>query len=93
MDFFYIALIFCGVMFSLAGIISAVFFYRNKNTGKVKSSSTKTRYVLSDNSNVFHRPDCPCVKKIDSMNLNTRHSSYSTLISIGCKPCKKCNPK
>jgi len=93
MDFFIIALIFCGVLFSIAGIILAVFLYRNKKPDKTNTTSPKSKYVLSDNSNIFHRPDCPCVKKIDSINLNTRHNSYSTLISVGCKPCKKCNPR
>lgn len=84
------------ILFIMSFVLTFVIIYKmnkTKNDNISQSKSVKTKYILSESSNTFHRPDCPYVKKIDHWNLNTKHNSYSTLISIGCKPCKKCKPK
>jgi hypothetical protein len=90
MDFFIWTMVFLGIFFSVLGIVLTIIYFRKPKT---PTNKPKFKYVLSESSNTFHRPECPYVKKIDSMNRNTNHNSYSTLISVGCKPCKYCNPK
>ncbi len=83
-------------LFILSFIVAFVIIFiykRTANRSNSKINTSKSKYVLSESSNTFHRPNCPYVRKIDSLNLNTNHNSYSTLISIGCKPCKKCKPQ
>lgn len=81
------------IAFIVCYILLYLYVVKKQKNSNSKSSIEKPTYIISESSNTFHRPDCPYVKKIDSLNLNTKHSSYSTLISIGCKPCKKCKPQ
>ena len=49
-------------------------------------------YVLNVNKTKFHLPDCQSVKDIKEANRIDYYGSRETLIEVGYKPCKNCNP-
>ena len=49
------------------------------------------RYVASEKSEVFHRPDCKWVKKINADNL-MGFMSREDAVKIGRRPCRSCKP-
>lgn len=59
--------------------------------------SSRNKYICNRKTNVFHRPDCPCVKdKYDSKGEYVKQEynvSYKSMIDAGFRPCTKCNPK
>lgn len=76
--------------------------YKKKRENEQKYScysQSKTQYVCNMKTNVFHRPNCPCVKNMNEYNskgeeVKWRHDvSYQTMIAVGFKPCNKCKPK
>jgi len=53
--------------------------------------SLPQKYVASQRSKVFHRPDCVWAKKIAPHNL-VEFSSRAKAIASGRRPCKACKP-
>jgi len=56
-----------------------------------KSAVTKYGYVASDNSEVFHKPECRWAKRIKPKNLVV-YNSRDEAINAGKRPCKSCKP-
>lgn len=93
------------LMFAIAAILICfviyLILYPTDNSEKNSTANAKPKllYVCNNKSNVFHRPDCPCVKNMSKYDLNgdtvrkDSYSNYRTLISIGYKPCNKCKPR
>jgi phosphatidylserine/phosphatidylglycerophosphate/cardiolipin synthase-like enzyme len=48
-------------------------------------------FVVSKNSQVFHRPDCKLAAKISAKNL-VRFPTREAAIQAGMKPCQECSP-
>ena len=49
-------------------------------------------YVLNKNSRIFHKPNCSSASTIRESNKADYTGSRDDLISMGYKPCKRCNP-
>ncbi|MGI6116951.1 MAG: Ada metal-binding domain-containing protein [Bilifractor sp.] len=54
-------------------------------------SSTESSYVGNVNSKIFHRPDCPSVKRMKEKNKRV-FSSRQEAVNSGYKACKDCRP-
>jgi hypothetical protein len=52
---------------------------------------TEYKFVASENSKVFHRPDCHWVKQIKPENL-IDYDTRAEAIKAGKRPCKQCKP-
>jgi len=52
---------------------------------------TEHKYVASNSSDVFHKPDCRWAQNISKENLIT-YKSRDEAIKAGKRPCKTCNP-
>lgn len=52
---------------------------------------TEYKYVASNSSNIFHKPDCRWAQNISKENLIT-YKSKDEAIKAGKRPCKTCNP-
>ena len=50
------------------------------------------QYILNKNSKLFHRPNCPSVKRMKESNKQAYTGSRDVLIAQGYRPCKNCNP-
>ena len=74
---------------------SANTFASEPNDGEAaKSQRTQIpagAFVASKNSMVFHKPDCPFVKRISPDNLVT-YKTRDDAIKAGKRPCKQCKP-
>lgn len=93
------------LMFAIAVILICFVIYLilypadDSEKKSTANSKPKLLYVCNNKSNVFHRPNCPCVKNMSEYDLNgdiVRNNScsdYRTLIAIGYKPCNKCKPR
>lgn len=53
--------------------------------------SPEYKYVASNSSNIFHKPDCRWAQNISKRNLIT-YKSKDEAIKAGKRPCKTCNP-
>lgn len=49
-------------------------------------------YIVNRNSDIFHKPDCPSVKKMAEKNKEPFKGKRSVLIDQGLKPCGNCHP-
>ena len=49
------------------------------------------KYVASNSSNIFHKPECRWAKNISQTNLVT-YNSKDEAVKAGKRPCKTCNP-
>jgi len=65
--------------------------FRNQTETNVKSSSGQRGYVASNNSDIFHKPDCRWAKNISPDNLVT-YKSRQEAVKAGKRPCKWCKP-
>jgi hypothetical protein len=57
----------------------------------VNSTTVEYSYVASNNSNIFHKPDCRWAQNISKENL-IKYKSREEAIKAGKRPCKTCNP-
>jgi hypothetical protein len=57
----------------------------------VNSPAVEYKYVASNSSTVFHRPECRWAQNISKENLVT-YKSREEAIKAGKRPCKTCNP-
>ena len=55
-------------------------------------SSAKGTYIINENTNKFHKPDCRSVKMMKDKNKKKYTGKRSVLINSGYEPCKNCNP-
>lgn len=55
-------------------------------------SSAKGTYIINENTNKFHKPDCRSVKMMKDKNKKAYTGKRSELINSGYEPCKNCNP-
>lgn len=60
-----------------------------RNSGQ---SSAKVTYIINENTNKFHKPDCRSVKMMKDKNKKKYTGKRSELINSGYEPCKNCNP-
>jgi methylphosphotriester-DNA--protein-cysteine methyltransferase len=49
------------------------------------------KYIASNSSNIFHKPDCRWAQNISKRNLVT-YKTREEAIKAGKRPCKTCNP-
>jgi len=56
-----------------------------------KPAKTEYKYVASGKSGIFHRPDCPFVKRIKPENL-VGYKTRTEAIKDGKRPCRRCKP-
>lgn len=56
-------------------------------------SSAKGTYIINENTNKFHKPDCRSVKMMKDKNKKKYIGKRSVLINSGYEPCKNCNPE
>ena len=56
-----------------------------------KIDAAEYKYVASNSSNIFHKPDCRWAQNISQRNLVT-YKSREEAIKAGKRPCKTCNP-
>lgn len=54
--------------------------------------SARRSYVLNTNSQKFHKPSCPSVKKMAERNKAEIIASREQIMARNYVPCKKCNP-
>ena len=60
-----------------------------RNSGQ---NSAKGTYIINENTNKFHKPDCRSVKMMKDKNKKKYTGKRSALINSGYEPCKNCNP-
>ena len=63
-----------------------------KNSRRSGQSSAKGTYIINENTNKFHKPDCRSVKMMKDKNKKKYTGKRSELIRSGYEPCKNCNP-
>lgn len=63
-----------------------------KDSRRSGQSSAKGTYIINENTNKFHKPDCRSVKMMKDKNKKTYTGKRSELINSGYEPCKNCNP-
>lgn len=63
-----------------------------KNSRRSRQSSAKGTYIINENTNKFHKPDCRSVKMMKDKNKKKYTGKRSELIRSGYEPCKNCNP-
>jgi hypothetical protein len=56
-----------------------------------KIDAAEYKYVASNSSNIFHKPQCRWTQNISKRNLIT-YKSKDEAIKAGKRPCKTCNP-
>ena len=54
-------------------------------------NAVEHKYVASNSSNIFHKPECRWAQNISQRNLVT-YKSREEAIKVGKRPCKTCNP-
>ena len=68
----------------------------DRNTFVVQGGATNSGYKyvmnLSKISNVFHYATCGEVDKMNEENKGYSNDSCESIIALGYRPCKKCNP-
>ena len=60
-------------------------------TKTTTSSTSEGGYIVNKNSHVFHKPNCPSVKRMNESNKIYSSKSRAELINEGCKSCNNCN--
>ena len=60
-------------------------------TQTTTSSTSEGGYIVNKNSHVFHKPNCPSVKRMNESNKIYSSKSRAELINEGCKSCNNCN--
>lgn len=60
------------------------------NDSTQSQSNTELFYIGNMNTKVYHRPKCPSVEKMNT--LNKRKDSKENLLADGYTPCHNCNP-
>ena len=65
---------------------------KTQNTQSSTSSTSEGGYIVNKNSHVFHKPNCPSVKRMNESNKIYSSKSRAELINEGCKTCNNCNP-
>lgn len=63
-----------------------------KDSRRSEQSSAKGTYIINENTNKFHKPDCRSVKMMKDKNKKKYTGKRSELINSGYEPCKNCNP-
>ena len=63
-----------------------------KDSRRSEQSYRKGTYIINENTNKFHKPDCRSVKMMKDKNKKTYTGKRSELINSGYEPCKNCNP-
>lgn len=63
-----------------------------KDSRSTRQSSAKGTYIINENTNKFHKPDCRSVKMMKDKNKKKYTGKRSELIRSGYEPCKNCNP-
>ena len=63
-----------------------------KDSRRSGQSSAKGTYIINENTNKFHKPDCRSVKMMKDKNKKKYTGKRSELINSGYEPCKNCNP-
>jgi len=64
---------------------------QNKTGPNVKSPEDAGKYVASNSSGIFHRPDCRWARNISPANL-VIYKTRDEAIQSGKRPCKSCEP-
>ena len=65
---------------------------KTQTTQSSTSSTSEGGYIVNKNSHVFHKPNCPSVKRMNESNKIYSSKSRAELINEGCKSCHNCNP-
>lgn len=65
---------------------------KTQTTQSSTSSTSEGGYIVNKNSHVFHKPNCPSVKRMNESNKIYSSKSRAELINEGCKTCNNCNP-
>lgn len=65
---------------------------KTQTTQSSTSSTSEGGYIVNRNSHVFHKPNCPSVKRMNESNKIYSSKSRAELINEGCKTCNNCNP-
>ena len=65
---------------------------KTQTTQSSTSSTSEGGYIVNKNSLVFHKPNCPSVKRMNESNKIYSSKSRAELINEGCKSCNNCNP-
>ena len=60
-------------------------------TQTTTSSTSEGGDIVNKNSHVFHKPNCPSVKRMNESNKIYSSKSRAELINEGCKSCNNCN--
>ena len=60
-------------------------------TQTTTSSTSEGGYIVNKNTLVFHKPNCPSVKRMNEGNKIYSSKSRAELINEGCKSCNNCN--
>ena len=60
-------------------------------TQTTTSSTSEGGYIVNKNTLVFHKPNCPSVKRMNESNKIYSSKSRAELINEGCKSCNNCN--
>ena len=64
---------------------------KTQTTQSSTSSTSEGGYIVNKNSHVFHKPNCPSVKRMNESNKIYSSKSRAELINEGCKSCNNCN--
>lgn len=64
---------------------------KTQTTQTTTSSTSEGGYIVNKNSHVFHKPNCPSVKRMNESNKIYSSKSRAELINEGCKSCNNCN--
>lgn len=65
---------------------------KTQTTQSSTSSTSEGGYIVNKNSHVFHKPNCPSVKRMNESNKIYSSKSRAELINEGFKSCHNCNP-
>ena len=64
---------------------------KTQTTQTTTSSTSEGGYIVNKNTLVFHKPNCPSVKRMNESNKIYSSKSRAELINEGCKSCNNCN--
>lgn len=64
---------------------------QTQTTQSSRSSTSEGGYIVNKNSHVFHKPNCPSVKRMNESHKIYSSKSRAELINEGCKSCNNCN--
>lgn len=75
-----------------ADTLAAVGLNSQQRVEKETVERSGTLYILNTNTKKFHYPDCSSVQQMKNKNKKEFTGVRDDVISMGYKPCKKCNP-